>query len=304
MVHAEPPAPTPPRRVTVLTNPTAGKGRAVAAGAAVTARLRAAGVQVAEIVGRDADEAADLARASVDGGADGAPDALVAVGGDGLVHLAVQAVAGTGVPLGVVASGTGNDVARYFDLPRRDPVAATERILRGRVRTVDLARSGTRRFVTVLAAGFDAVVNERANAMSWPRGQMRYNLATVAVLRTFRPIPYTLELDGRARTVEAMLVAVGNGPSFGGGLRITEGAVLDDGMLDVVIIKPMSKAGLVRTYPKLFRGTHVTHPQYEHHRVRSVTVAAPGIVTYADGERFGALPLTVECEPGALRVLT
>ena len=93
-------------------------------------------------------------------------------------------------------------------------------------------------------------------------------------------------------------------PSFGGGLRITEGALLDDGLLDVVIIKPMSKVGLVRTYPKLFKGTHVTHPQYEHHRVRSVTVAAPGIVAYADGERFGALPLTVACVPGALNVLS
>ena len=95
-----------------------------------------------------------------------------------------------------------------------------------------------------------------------------------------------------------MLVAVGNGPSFGGGLRITEGAVLDDGLLDVVIIKPMSKPELVRTYPRLFRGTHTTHPPYEHHRVRRVTVAAAGIVSYADGERFGALPLTVECVPG------
>jgi diacylglycerol kinase (ATP) len=104
--------------------------------------------------------------------------------------------------------------------------------------------------------------------------------------------------------LDAMLVAIGNGPSFGGGLRITEGALLDDGLLDVVIIKPMSKAGLVRTYPKLFKGTHVTHPQYEHHRVRSVTVAAPGIVAYADGERFGALPVTVECVPGALNVLS
>jgi diacylglycerol kinase (ATP) len=100
-----------------------------------------------------------------------------------------------------------------------------------------------------------------------------------------------------------MLVCVGNGPSYGGGLRITEGAVLDDGLLDVVIIKPMSKPDLVRTYPKLFKGTHVDHPQYEHHLVRSVTVAAPGIVSYADGERFGPLPLTVECAPGALTVL-
>ena len=176
-------------------------------------------------------------------------------------------------------------------------------MIAGRTRTIDLARSGSRYFITVLAAGFDAVVNQRANAMTWPKGQMRYNLATVAELRTFKPLSYTLELDGVVRRLDAMLVAVGNGPSFGGGLRITEGALLDDGLLDVVIIKPMSKRGLIRTYPKLFRGTHVTHPQYEHHRVRTVTVAAPGIVAYADGERFGQLPLTIECAPGALTVL-
>ena len=176
-------------------------------------------------------------------------------------------------------------------------------MIAGRPRTIDLARSGAAYFVTVLAAGFDAIVNERANKMTWPRGQMRYNLATLAELRVFKPLSYTLELDGVVREVEAMLVAVGNGPSFGGGLRITEGALLDDGLLDVVIIKTMSKPDLVRTYPKLFSGTHTTHPKYELHRVAKVTVAAPGIVSYADGERFGALPLTIECAPGALTVL-
>jgi diacylglycerol kinase (ATP) len=132
---------------------------------------------------------------------------------------------------------------------------------------------------------------------------MRYNLATLAELRVFEPLPYLLELDGEERTLDAMLVAVGNGESFGGGLRITHGASLDDGLLDVVIIKPMSKAKLVRTYPRLFSGSHVGIPEYEHHRVRSVTVAAPGISAYADGERIGALPLTVEAVPQALRVL-
>ena len=138
--------------------------------------------------------------------------------------------------------------------------------------------------------------------MTWPKGQMRYNIATFAELRTFKPLSYTLDLDGETMHLDAMLVAVGNGPSFGGGLRITEGASLDDGMLDVVVIGPMSRTGLVRTYPKLFKGTHVTHPQYSHHLARSVTIASPGITTYADGERFGDLPLTVECAPGALTV--
>lgn len=287
------------RDLALLTNPAAGKGAGARARDAALERLREAGVRPRILEGRDSAETLDLAHRCV------AEDVetLVVVGGDGMVHLAVQALAGTGTALGLIPAGTGNDVARYFDLPRKDPRAATERLLAGTPRTIDLARSGDRHFLTVLAAGFDAIVNERANRMTWPRGQMRYNLATLAELRVFAPIPYTLDLDGESRNLEAMLVAVGNGPSFGGGLRITEGALLDDGLLDVVVIKPMSKVGLVRTYPKLFKGTHVTHPAYEHHRVRSVTVAAPGIVSYADGERFGALPLTVECAPGALTVL-
>jgi len=132
---------------------------------------------------------------------------------------------------------------------------------------------------------------------------MRYNLATLAELRVFEPLPYTLDLDGETVSTRAVLVAVGNGPSFGGGLRITEGAVLDDGLLDVVIFHAVTKPDLLRTYPKLFKGTHTSHPAYEHHRVREVTVAAPGIVAYADGERLGPLPLTVTADPGALKVL-
>jgi diacylglycerol kinase (ATP) len=287
------------REIALLTNPTAGRGRATRVRDAALARLREAGLVVRNLHGRDVDEAADLAQQCV---ADEV-EALVVCGGDGMVHLAAQAVATTPTALGIIPAGTGNDVARYFGIPRKDPLAAADLVIGGETRTIDLGRSGSRYFVTVLAAGFDAVVNERANRMTWPRGQLRYTLATLAELRVFEPLPYVLELDDRQLSLDAMLVAVGNGPSFGGGLRITEGAVLDDGMLDVVIIKPMSKPGLVRTYPRLFKGTHVTHPQYEHHLARSVTVAAPGIVSYADGERFGPLPLTVECAPGALTVL-
>lgn len=288
-----------PRDVVVLTNPVAGKGRGGRVRDAVSARLAQAGWRVRHVAGRDADEALELARKAV---ADG-PDALVACGGDGLVNLALQALAGSAVPLGVLPAGTGNDVARVLGVPADDPVAAADHLLAWRPRPMDLARIGERYFATVLAAGFDAVVNERANAMTWPRGQMRYNLATLAELRVFEPLHYVLDLDGEIRTVEAMLVAVGNGPSFGGGLRIAEGALVDDGLLDVVLIKPMSRWELVRTYPRLFSGTHVHHPQYERHRVRRVTVASAGIVGYADGERFGPLPLTVECVPGAVQVL-
>jgi diacylglycerol kinase (ATP) len=287
------------REIALLTNPHAGKGRGLRTAACAMPRLKEAGLKVTSLVGRDGDEALELAQQAVSDGF----DSLVVVGGDGMVHLAVQALAGTDTSLGVIPAGTGNDVARYLGVSRADPEVAADVVVGGRTRHIDLARCGATYFVTVMAAGFDAKVNERANRMRWPRGQMRYNLATLAELRVFEPLPYTLELDGEVRRLDAMLVAVGNGPSFGGGLRITHGAEIDDGLLDVVVIKTMSKPDLIRTYPKLYSGRHTTHPQYEHHLARSVTVAAPGIVAYADGERVGALPLTVEVAPLALRVL-
>jgi diacylglycerol kinase (ATP) len=197
-----------PRTIALLTNPTAGRGKGGRFRDAALGRLTDAGIEVTSLQGGSADEALDLARRAV---ADGV-DALVVCGGDGLVHLGVQAVARTGVPLGVIPAGTGNDVARYFDLPRKDPVAAADRVIGGQQRVIDLAQAGDRYFVTVLAAGFDAIVNERANRMSWPKGQMRYNLATLAELRVFEPLPYVLDIDGTEHRLDAMLVAVGNGP--------------------------------------------------------------------------------------------
>jgi len=287
------------QEIAVLTNPTSGKGRGAQVVERALPRLRDAGYVVRNLVGRDADEALDLARTCV---ADGL-ETLVVVGGDGMIHLAVQALAGSQTRLGLIPAGTGNDVARYFDVPRKDTAAATDIVIGGRERQVDLARIGSKYFLTVLAAGFDAIVNERANEMTWPKGQMRYNLATIAELRTLKPISYVLEIDGEQHRFDATMVAVGNGTSFGGGLRITEGALLDDGLLDVVIIEPMSRTMLLRTYPKLFKGTHVHHPGYRHHHAKKVTIAAPGITAYADGERIGPLPLTVEVAPLALRVL-
>jgi diacylglycerol kinase (ATP) len=171
-----------PQEIALLTNPTSGKGKGGRTVDQVLPRLRDAGYVVRNLVGRDADEALDLAQQCV---ADEV-ETLVVVGGDGMVHLAIQALADSGTRLGLVPAGTGNDVARYFDLPRNDVAAATDIVIGGKERRVDLARIGSKYFVTVLAAGFDAIVNERANEMTWPKGQMRYNLATVAELRTFK----------------------------------------------------------------------------------------------------------------------
>lgn len=286
------------RRVAVLVNPVAGRRGGGKAAAQVVPHLQHAGLAVDRLEGRTGEEAAELAAASVRSGI----DALVVVGGDGMVHMALQALAGTETPLGIVPAGTGNDVARMLGIARTDPRSAANAVIGGRTRSLDVADVAGARVATVVATGFDARVSERANAMTWPSGQLRYTLATLAELRVFRPIRYALELDGSPYQLEAMLVAVGNGPSYGGGLRICAGAVPDDGQLDVVVIQPVSKPELVRVYPRLFTGGHVRHPAYEHHRVRTVTVAAADVIAYGDGERLGPLPVTIRAVPDAVRV--
>lgn len=282
----------------MLVNPVAGRGRGARTAVQVIRQLQDAGLAVHRLEGRSGDEAAELAGVAVRAGT----DALVVIGGDGMVHLGLQALAGTGIPLGVVPAGTGNDVARMLGIARKDPRPAVDAVIAGHTRSLDVADAGGTRVATVVSTGLDSRVNERANAMSWPTGQMRYNVATLAELRVFEPIRYALELDGAPYDLEATLVAVGNGPSYGGGLRMCEGALPDDGWLDVVVIKPLSKFELMCVYPRLFTGGHVRHRAYERHRVRTVTVAAADVVAYGDGERLGPLPVTIRVVPDALRV--
>jgi diacylglycerol kinase (ATP) len=294
-----------PERLGLIVNPTSGKNTGARVGSEALTLLRAAGVAIVDLSGADARSALEKGRAAI---AARAVDQLVVAGGDGMVHLGANLCAGTGVPLGVIAAGTGNDIARELGLPVRDAAKSVERILAGGVRTVDAARhttptGETRWFLGVLAAGFDAVVNERANQWRWPRGPMRYNLAILRELPVFRAIPYVLELDGRRVETDAMLVAVGNGPAYGGGMRVTPDAAFDDGLLDVLVLNRISTPEFLRVFPKVFTGAHVTHPAVDMHQARTVRLEATGIVSYADGERFAPLPMTMEVVPGALGIL-
>lgn len=285
--------------VTLVVNPLSGKHQGERIAARAAERLAAAGHEVVRVHSEDGTQARLAVAAEVAAGS----TTVIVVGGDGLLHDVLPALVDRDVTVGLLPAGTGNDTARALGLPVGDADAALDVVLAGRTRAIDLADTSAGPVVTVVASGFDSKVNERANAMRWPRGNMRYHLAIAAELRSFSPLPFTLTLDGTVLQREAMLVAVGNGPSFGGGLRIAEGAVLDDGLLDVCIINPVSKAKLVRVFPSLYRGTHVTLPEFERHLVREVVLEAPDVVAYGDGERLGALPTTVRVLPRALRVL-
>ncbi|WP_406108017.1 diacylglycerol kinase [Streptomyces sp. NBC_01003] len=290
--------------ITLFVNPTAGRGRGAHAAQPAASALRAAGFSVRTVVGEDADDALTRARAAVHDGT----GALIAVGGDGMANLGLQAVAGTRTPLGVIAVGTGNDFARSLGLPVRDPAAAGALVadaLKGaRIRELDLGRAGGHWFGTVLASGFDSRVNDRGNRMRWPGGRFKYDLAIVAELAAFKPIPYRITLDdGPALEVEATLVAVGNGTSYGGGMKICAGADMTDGLFDITVVGDCSRATLLKVFPRVYKGTHLDHPVVTVHRAKKVELAAEGITGYADGEPLGSLPLTAECVPQAVRVI-
>ncbi|MFJ3671855.1 diacylglycerol kinase [Streptomyces sp. NPDC090106] len=289
--------------ITLFVNPAAGRGRGAHAAQPAASALRAAGFVVRTVLGADAADALARARAAVAGGT----AALVAVGGDGMAHLALQAVAGTRTSLGLVAVGTGNDLARTLGLPVRDPARAgrliAEGLAAGRTTDIDLGRVGERWFGTVLASGFDSRVNDRGNRMRWPAGRLRYDLAMLAELAAFRPFPYRIRLDdGEVRETEATLVAIGNGSSYGGGMRICPGADPADGLFDVTVVGDCTRATLLRVFPRVYRGTHVDHPRVSVYRAAKVEISAPGSTGYADGEPLGPLPLTARCIAGAVRV--
>ncbi|GGI47352.1 diacylglycerol kinase (ATP) [Agromyces flavus] len=294
-----------PRRLLIAVNPYASFGRNRWVGPAVAERLADEGYEVALL----REENFELLRRETQSAFEQGTDGLVVVGGDGMVSMGVNILARTGVPLGVVGAGTGNDFARALGLPHEQPEAGIDALVEALKRppqTIDLGlvHHGELRtwFACVLSAGFDAVVNERANRMVRPRGPSRYTLALVRELATFRPRRYVMTLDGAHRAQSAMLVSIANTPSLGGGMRIVPHADLSDGLLDVFIVHPLSRLGLISVFPRVFAGEHVDHPAVEFVRARRVRLEADGIVAYADGERIGALPIEVEVVPGALSV--
>ncbi|WP_156686604.1 diacylglycerol kinase [Mycobacterium sp. Marseille-P9652] len=291
-------------KVIALTNPASGHGAAIHAAERAIARLHHAGVEVIEIIGDDAQDARDLVAAALDKGA----DAVMATGGDGVISNVMQVLAGTDVPLGIIPAGTGNDHAREFGVPTKDPEAAADVVVAGWTETMDLGRirwsGGEKWFGTVAATGFDSLVTDRANRMSWPHGRLRYYLAMLAELSQLRLLPFRMVLDGtREIDDDLTLVAFGNTRSYGGGLLVCPAADHADGLLDITMVHEASRTKLVRLFPTVMKGTHVNLDEVSTARAASIHVECPGINVYADGDFACALPAEISAVPGALTVL-
>ncbi|MXW96254.1 MAG: sphingosine kinase [Acidimicrobiaceae bacterium] len=282
--------------VHMLVGPRGGRGRAAAAAPVVRRVIKQAGHTPVDVSGASAEESADAARAAVVAGA----ERLIAVGGDGTLHLALQGAAGTDAVLGLVPAGTGNDYARAFGLFGLRVEEAAARAL-GPARPVDVIRTDRGRWVAFsVTGGFSVDVNVRAGGMRFPKGPSRYTVATLLTLPGLRHRELAVTVDGQRTELRSALFAVNNTPTFGGGMAICPGADPADGLIDVCAVGPASRTTMLRLLPKVFEGGHVGHRQVHMMRGRTVTVEGE-MDLVADGEELGPAPITLEVVPGAVQ---
>lgn len=282
----------------LLCNPTSGGGRGGKIKEQVISHLQSQELDFLDLSGVNADaakmnlKALDLERISN----------LIVIGGDGLVHLAIQKLARSTVPLLIIPAGTGNDFARSLGLNINQPLENLSLLNEMKSTGVDLGLVAGEYFAQILSTGFDSLVNERANQMRFIRGRMKYNVAIAQVLSTFKPRSYSFRVDEVHLESKAMLIAVSNGKSYGGGMMISPMSDLQDGYLDVMILGPVSRFEFLRVFPKVYSGSHINHPAVKFLKAKNVAISA-NAVAYADGERVGDLPIEVSIVEKCLRVL-
>ena len=280
----------------VVVNPKAGLGAAASLAAQVVGFLQSREITYRMISPSSAAETKALVAESL---RNGEATRLLSIGGDGLFHLLLQFAIEFKVPLAIVPGGTGNDFYRTLGWFDHDLTDYLEHLISTAPTLVDVGVVDGEYFGAVLSSGFDSVVNERANKMKWPKGPAKYNAAIVLEFPKFQPIEFKIFADEKILEVEAMLIAIGNGNSYGGGMRVCPDAVLNDGLFDIMILHPVSKLEFIKVFPTVYKGTHVEHPQVEVIRAKAIRIESSA-VAYADGERIGQLPVQVESLPQSL----
>ena len=283
-------------RMALLANPAARAGRAAHDLDRVLDRLRHQQVEPDVLTAESPSAAADAARGAVTDGI----NRLLVLGGDGIMHLAAGAVAGTPTVMGVIPAGTGNDFARALGLLDGGLEQRVDTALANPV-ALDVIAAEGRTALSSVIAGFPSNVNARANRMPFPRGASRYTIATLLELPGMRPADYRLVLDGEVHDVRAAVVVVANTRYFGAGMDICPDADPTDAMLDICIVGDASRLELLRSFQKVKTGTHVEHPKVAMHRATEVVIEGVGEIR-ADGEAFGELPVSLRATPGALMV--
>ena len=279
-------------------NPLSGRGHARKRALVAKQYFADRGVPVALVEGRSLIDFREKLMNELE---QGSISGVVAFGGDGFIHEIIQHVVPRDISLGVIPCGTGNDFARSIGIYRLSLTQQLELITVSDSRTIDLGQVGSIWFAAILSTGFDALVNERANLMQWPKGRMRYNIAMIEKILALTAHRYRLRLDADSVEVEATLVTVANGTSYGGGMKVCPDASLNDGLFDVMVLGKVSRIELLKVFPKVYSGRHVGHPAVTFYRCREIEIIGSGS-SFADGEPISSLPLTAQCISNAVKV--
>ena len=287
-------------KLIILFNPAAGRGTTQRKLVVALDALCRGGAEPQILESSDAQHLIELARRA----REEKPDLVVSAGGDGTHHYVLNGLFSTEIPLGLLPLGSGNDFAEGLGIPA-EPRAAAAILLRGRTHSIDLGRVGPTVYGCIAGVGFDSIVNRFANErMRRMRGSLGYAWSILRCLKSYRAQPLELRSDARDFSGDVMFAVVGNNVSYGGGVRITPRALLDDGLLDVCIVPAMAKFELLRWLPSVYRGAHLAHPRIIYFQTRRITLTSPSrLELFGDGEFIQELPASIEVLPRALRVI-
>lgn len=293
-------------RIGIVVNPVAGGNRGAQVGAEVLSLLSKTEHAITDLSAKSVSEARSNIASAL---AAQAVDALVFVGGDGIAHIGTNFCAEKNVVMALIPAGTGNDAAAMLGMPLSNTAEAVRLVLEGlrspkKIDAIKVSHGGKITWALGSAsAGFDALAAARANAISWPKGPMRYYVAMLLELAKFKPIKYQSVVDGVPRDFEAMLCVVSNTGIYGGGMLVVPGASVTDATLDVLLVKKMSRLKFVAIFPKVYKGTHVTDKDVEIFKASKISIAASGMPIYSDGEYVGEAPFEAEVVPAALTMV-
>ena len=294
-------------RVLVIYNPQAGNGRARRCLPAIRQYLAEKAIDAQFLLTEASGHATLLAAQAELSGF----DALIASGGDGTLFEVLNGymrnIATNKPPLGLIPNGTGNAFMKELGLRHSDWHRAIDIIAENRPRALDIGRLRAQGqdcyFINIVGMGFVAEIAQAAVPLK-RLGTAAYTLAVLLKLPSMRVQTIRLELDGETLEREGVFVEVANSTYTGTNFLIAPKARLDDGLLDVVLLKRISRLGLLRLFRTVFDGSHLRHPQVEYYQARSITVteSRPGRLI-PDGEILGNTPASFECLPGAIRFL-